>query len=72
MKLTRENIKNFDMHLCEITDFEGDVVTGYLVIKDKEYIILPVPLHTFYGSFHFKFSHIKKIKFLNNGFELKK
>ena len=44
-RLTRETIKHFDLCFCELRDNDGELYTGYLVIRDKEYIILPMPLH---------------------------
>jgi hypothetical protein len=71
-RLTRETIKHFEFCFCELRDNDGELYTGYLVIRDKEYIILPMPLHPHYSSFHFKFSHIRSIKFMSNGYEIKK
>lgn len=53
----------------QLTDCDSISKTGWLVIRDKDYLLLPFDdiLHVYI----YKASHIKTINFLTNGIEIK-
>lgn len=69
-KLTKNNIKNLDLCCVEITDINNQKDKGWLVIKNNDYLLLPL-VSKWYRRIY-KISHIKSIRVLTNGMEYKR
>ena len=68
--ITHKKLENYLYHAVELTDCDGIVKRGWFVINQQnEYILLPCD--DIWGTYTYKASHIKKIKFLTNGYEVK-
>ena len=66
----REQLENCLYSAVELTDFDNNVKKGWFVKKSaKEYVLLP--FDDIWHTYIYHKSHIKKIKFLTNGFEIK-
>lgn len=69
-KITKTNLKNLDLCCVEITDINNHKEKGWLVIRDNNYFLLP--LESIWYRRIYKISHIKSIRVLTNGLELKR
>ena len=69
-KITKTNLKNLDLCCVEITDTNNHKEKGWLVIRDNNYLLLP--LESIWNRRIYKISHIKSVRILTNGLELKR
>ena len=70
--MTRERLEAFINQPVELVTIDGDTYSGYFVInkyKVNYYAVLPFDWHE--SVYAFRASHIKSIKFLNNGHMIK-
>ena len=70
--MTKERLEAFINQPVELVTVDEDTFSGYFVIdkyKANYYVILPFDWHE--SVYAFRASHIKSIKFLNNGYTIK-
>lgn len=69
--MTRKKLQNCLFQAVELTDCDGITKKGWLipVYHYKDYCLLP--FDDIWHTYIYKVSHIKKIKFLTNGYEIK-
>ena len=69
--MTRAKLEQCLYNAVELTDCDGITKKGWLVpvVHYKEYALLP--LDDIWSTYTYKASHIKKIKFLTNSYEIK-
>lgn len=68
--ITREKLENFLGHAVELEDCNKHIVKGWF-IKTEPKLYSIFPLDDIWRVYGFRLSHIKRIKFLTNGFEIK-
>ena len=74
IKLNKETIRNFDLRAVELIDINNVHYQGYFIVKNERAVCkyLLLPFNNYFTSYAFSLGHIKSIKHLTNGVELKK